>query len=243
MLPSTIMDADSNPTTKVAYLGSLIIPTLNEAEHITENLRALHLIRQHGWKIIVVDGGSADATLACCCGLADVLLTTSAGRANQMNVGALEAAGEVLVFLHADTRLPVSFDLELRHFLQSDKQWGRFDVQLSNARWPFRMIAWFINHRSRLTSIATGDQVLFFRSTFFQKIGGFPMLTLMEDVAVSRRSKALSKPFCIKAKVITSSRRWERYGIVKTIVLMWALRLAFALGVPAERLHEFYYGR
>lgn len=223
--------------------GTIVIPVLNEARHLGSCLAALQPLRQQGWKLVVVDGGSHDDTVILAQEGADEVIQALAGRANQMNMGARASEGEALVFLHADTRLPDTFAADMALFLLSDADWGRFDVRFTNPRWPFRMIGWFMNERSRLTSVATGDQALFFRREFFRRVGGFPLIPLMEDIAICKASKKQSLPLCARARVITSSRRWEQKGIARTILLMWGMRLAYFLGVSPQTLHHWYYGR
>lgn len=231
--------------------GTIVIPVLNEAGQIGDCLAALQALRAQGWKVVVVDGGSHDDTVTLVEKSAEKSAEPSAdevvqalpGRANQMNAGARLSEGEVLVFLHVDTRLPATFAADMAIFVMSDAQWGRFDVSFTNAHWPFRMISRFMNERSRLTSVATGDQVLFFRRDFFRQIGGFPLIPLMEDIAISKAARTLSLPICIKSRVVTSSRRWEQKGIIRTVLLMWGMRLAYFFGVSPQRLHAWYYRR
>jgi rSAM/selenodomain-associated transferase 2 len=180
--------------------------------------------------VIVVDGGSDDGTAGLAAGLCDRVMVAPRGRAAQMNAGAREARGDILLFLHADTRLPENFILD-RH------AWGRFDVRIEG-RHPFLpVVAWAMNLRSRLTGIATGDQAIFVRREAFP---GFPELPLMEDVAFSKAMKRRSRPACLREKVTTSGRRWESRGVVRTVLLMWQLRLLFFLGISAERLARRY---
>jgi len=180
--------------------------------------------------VIVVDGGSDDGTAGLAAGLCDRVMVAPRGRAAQMNAGAREARGDILLFLHADTRLPENFILE-KHV------WGRFDVRIEG-RHPFLpVVAWAMNLRSRLTGIATGDQAIFVRREVFP---GFPELPLMEDVALSKAMKRRTRPACLREKVTTSGRRWESRGVVRTVLLMWQLRLLFSLGISAERLARRY---
>ncbi|OUR90564.1 glycosyl transferase [Gammaproteobacteria bacterium 42_54_T18] len=222
-------------------IGSLIIPVLNEGGNLENILRPLQPLRQRGWSIVVVDGGSVDDTFHKAKPFASKVITSPPGRAKQMNAGAAEASGEVLLFLHADTLLPIDFESEIQKFIESDLQWGRFDVILSGNQLMFNVIAWFINTRSRLTQVSTGDQALFFKRQFFEELKGYADVPLMEDVDICKRSRITSPPFFSHYKVITSSRRWEKNGTWKTIWLMWCLRYAYYKGVDPKELHRKYY--
>lgn len=220
---------------------SIIVPALNEAEQIELTLTALAPFRARGVEVIVADGGSADRTVVLAGPLADHVLSVPRGRANQMNHGARHAHGDVLLFLHADTRLPPDGDaLVLAVIAGKHAQWGRFDVDILGRSPVLKLVATMMNARSRYTGIATGDQAIFVQRALFDAIGGFPAQPLMEDVELSRRLKRQSAPACLRARVTTSGRRWESNGIVRTIALMWWLRLQYFFGVPAERLARFY---
>ena len=189
---------------------SIIVPTLNEADGIVAHLTALQPLRRRGSEVIVVDGGSADDTRRLAQPLADRVIAARRGRAVQMNAGARYARGDVLLFLHADTRLPVSADSLLAEQLTDERWvWGRFDVVIEGTHPLLRLVAWSMNRRSRLTGIVTGDQALFVRREVFAQVGGFPELPLMEDIALSRRLKCLGRPLCLSQRVITSGRRWD----------------------------------
>jgi len=217
------------------------MPTLNEAKTITVTLKSLQTLRKSGHELIVVDGGSTDNTKHLVKPLVDMVLSTEAGRAHQMNVGAQVAKGNIVLFLHADTQLSVQADSLIFNGLQkTGRQWGRFDVRLSGNSPFLRIIESLMNIRSRLTGIATGDQAIFVKRNLFHKIQGFPEIPLMEDIAFSRRLKSISPPLCLRAKVITSSRRWTQGGILRTILLMWSLRLAYFFGVSPQRLKQWY---
>ena len=219
---------------------SIFLPVYNEQDNISEALHNLLPYRQSGHEVIVVDGGSTDNTLMLAHDAADIVIVSKQGRAIQMNDGADVASGDVLLFLHIDTSLPVDA-LSLITAHQGNKYlWGRFDVQLSSNKKIYRVIESLINLRSKLSSIATGDQAIFVERKLFQGVAGFPEIALMEDVELSRQLKKISAPVCIKQKVITSSRRWEINGVVNTVLLMWKLRLYYFFGVSPERLSKLY---
>jgi rSAM/selenodomain-associated transferase 2 len=218
---------------------SIIIPAIDEAERLATVLPSLAHLRQAGHEVIVVDGGSGDDTRVRAGTLADRVLIAERGRARQMNAGAAAAGGEVLLFLHADSLLPRDTESAIAHAM-GVSCWGRFDVRLWGREWPFRVIETFMNLRSRFTGIATGDQAIFVARDAFNAIGGYPDIPLMEDIAISRRLKAIARPACLRQKVITSSRRWRSHGILRTVVLMWRLRLAFALGADPRQLARRY---
>lgn len=219
---------------------SVIIPVLNEAAVITCCLEPLQHLRERGHEIILADGGSEDATVEYASALVDRIVESERGRAVQMNSGAGQSTGELLLFLHADTRLPENVDQLLLEAVQSAKTWGRFDVRLSGKQALLRVIEWFINLRSRLTGIATGDQAMFVTRELFDRINGFPQIALMEDVAISKELRRWGKPVCLRQRVITSSRRWEQNGIIRTIFKMWGLRLRYALGADPDKLAGEY---
>lgn len=220
---------------------SIIVPTLNEAAGIQAQLTALQALREAGSELIVVDGGSADETTHVARPLADRLLSAPRGRGRQMNAGAAQAAGDVLLFLHGDTSLPEQADdLILQGLAASGRTWGRFDVAIDGRHFLLPVIAWFMNHRSRLTGIATGDQGMFVRRAAFAALGGFPEIPLMEDIVLSRRLHAFGPPLCIHRRAVTSGRRWDKHGVLGTVLLMWCLRLAFFLGADTRWLAKCY---
>jgi rSAM/selenodomain-associated transferase 2 len=223
---------------------SIIIPTLNEAGHIRECLERLQSFRARGHEVIVADGGSEDHTLDSVNGLADIRITAPRGRALQMNAGARQAGGDVFVFLHADTWLPENADQILVSRLENlNHCWGRFDIRLSGHNPLFRIIERFMNIRTRLTGINTGDHAIFISRDLFNDIGGFKEIPLMEDIELSKRLKKIVQPVCLPQKVISSSRRWEGGGIIRTILMMWLLRLRYYLGSSPEKLVAYYEGR
>lgn len=220
---------------------SIVVPTLEEAASITATLAALQHLRAAGHEVLVVDGGSRDATPLIARLLCDRMLAAPAGRASQMNAGAREANGDVLVFLHADTLLPVTAAEDIAGALAQGARWGRFDVTIRGKPWVLKLVGFMMNLRSRVTGIATGDQAIFMRREAFDDAGGFPMIPLMEDVAVSKRLKAVAgPPACLRARVTTSGRRWETHGPWRTIFTMWRLRLAYAMGADPATLARQY---
>ncbi len=222
---------------------SIIVPTLNEGDGIAAALAALAPLREQGHEVIVVDGGSGDGTPALARGAADRVVSAPRGRASQMNAAAALARGAVLLFLHADTRLPENADARILHGLAaSGRAWGRFDARIEGESRLLPVIAFFMNLRSRATGIATGDQAIFVRRDAFERAGRFPPLELMEDIALSSSLKRISRPLCIAEKVVTSGRRWERRGIVRTVLLMWRLRLKFFFGAAPASLARLYDG-
>jgi rSAM/selenodomain-associated transferase 2 len=215
---------------------SVVIPALNEAAAIRPVLQALAPLRARGHEVVVVDGGSSDGTPQAAHGLCDRLLQSPRGRAVQMNAGARAASGDALLFLHADTRLPAGADEMILASLRACR-WGRFDVEIEGSHPLLGWVAWSMNLRSRLTGIATGDQAIFVRRDAF---AGFPEIALMEDVAFSKAMKRAGPPACLRARVLTSGRRWEARGVLRTVVLMWRLRLLYFLGARPERLARLY---
>ena len=220
---------------------SIIIPVLNEADHIVPVLEALGPLRARGAELIVVDGGSTDETAARAAPLATFVIASPRGRAIQMNAGATIAGADVFLFLHADTRLPAEADrLVLDGLAQSQRGWGRFDVTIEGRHPLLPLVATAMNLRSRLTGITTGDQAMFMRREAFAAAGGFPEIALMEDITFARNLKRVSPPLNLRARVTTSGRRWEQRGVVRTIMLMWRLRLAYFLGAKPEDLARRY---
>ena len=220
---------------------AIIVPALDEAAGIERTLAGLQALRARGTEVIVVDGGSADATRALAAPLADHVLEAPRGRAAQMNAGAAASTGEVLLFLHADTRLPEGAAEAIAASLADPRRaWGRFDVRIEGRGVLLAVVAAMMNARSRLTGIATGDQAMFVRRAAFEAAGGFPDIPLMEDVALSARLRRIARPACLRLRVTTSGRRWERDGALATIALMWRLRLAYALGADPRSLARRY---
>jgi rSAM/selenodomain-associated transferase 2 len=223
---------------------SLIMPVLDEGEGIAAALDALAGLRALGAEVIVVDGGSRDATVQQARIRADHVIPASRGRAVQMNAGAAKAAGDVFLFLHADTRLPSGAErLILDGMARRKRDWGRFDVRIEGRHPMLKLIALMMNLRSRVTGIATGDQAIFVTREAFRAAGGFPEIPLMEDIALTRTLKRTGRPLCIGQRAVTSGRRWERHGVFRTILLMWRLRIAYYLGAdPAQLARQYGHG-
>ncbi|MBK8510227.1 MAG: TIGR04283 family arsenosugar biosynthesis glycosyltransferase [Candidatus Competibacteraceae bacterium] len=221
---------------------SIIIPVLNEAETLGECLRDLQALRAQRCELIVADGGSRDRSAVLAAPLADRVVLAPKGRALQMNAGAEQAGGSILWFLHADSRPPPDAARLIREAMAvSGAGWGRFDVRLSGRRPSLRIVETMMNLRSRLSGVATGDQGIFVRRALFERIGGYPSIALMEDIALSRLLKRHGRPVCLRQRLQTSSRRWERDGVWRTILLMWRLRLAYFFGADPARLARMYY--
>ncbi|WGI25960.1 TIGR04283 family arsenosugar biosynthesis glycosyltransferase [Halomonas alkaliantarctica] len=218
---------------------SIVIPVLNEATTLAAHLTGLQPLRAQGVEVLVVDGGSDDRSAQIAQPLADRVLNSPTERARQMNLGAQYATAPALLFLHADTQLPKN---AIEQILQALKRhaWGRFDIKLSGYSGWLPVVSWMMNQRSRLTGIATGDQGMFMHVSTFKAVGGFPEQPLMEDVELSKRLKRLSRPVCLKAKVVSSGRRWDEFGAWKTIRLMWRLRYRYWRGVSATQLAKEY---
>jgi len=223
-------------------LLSIIIPSFNEQACIETTLTALQPLREAGHEVILADGGSVDATCQRAAPLVDRIIHTPRGRAQQMNAGAQVANGQVLLFLHADTVLPDYADMMVGvGLLTHGRQWGRFNVRLSGQPFLLRVVENMMNLRSRLTGIATGDQAIFMQRAAYQALGGFPDIPLMEDIEMSSRlKKRFGRPVCLSKRVVTSSRRWEEHGIVRTVLLMWQLRFEYWLGVDPTILKQRY---
>ena len=220
---------------------SIIMPVLDEGEGIAAALDALADLRALGTEVIVVDGGSRDATVQRARMRADRVISASRGRALQMNAGAEKSSGDVLLFLHADTRLPADAEhIVLNGLQRSGRAWGRFDVKIGGRNPLLAIIARLMNIRSRLTGIATGDQAIFVRREAFRAAGGFAAIPLMEDIALSKRLKRVSRPLCLRECVVTSGRRWESHGVLNTVLLMWRLRLAYFFGADPQALARRY---
>jgi rSAM/selenodomain-associated transferase 2 len=218
---------------------SVIVPTLDEEATIASTLA--HARRPGDVELVVVDGGSRDETVNVARPLADRVLDAPRGRAAQMNAGAAAARGAVLLFLHADTRLPDDYPALVADALApADVVGGRFDIRLDAPGLAYRVIERLIGLRSRLTGVATGDQAIFVRRDAFVRVGGYPAIPLMEDIALCRALKRTGRMVALRDVVVTSARRWQRDGLVRTVALMWMLRLAYYAGVSPARLARAY---
>ncbi len=219
---------------------SIVVPVLEEAAGIAATLQALAPLRERGHEVIVVDGGSRDATVALATPWADRVVDGPRGRARQMNAGAAVAGGDVLLFLHADTTLSAAAEASLHAAIEGGALWGRFDVRIVGASAWFPVIAALMNWRSRLSGIATGDQAIFVQAALFRGLGGYADQPLMEDIELSRRLRHVAPPACLTERVLTSGRRWETHGVWRTVFLMWRLRWRYWRGASPEVLAQAY---
>ncbi len=221
---------------------SIIIPTLNEEYNLVKQQTTITTLLNDGHEVIVVDGNSQDTTVELAKKIGCKAIVTKASRGHQLHLGALQSKHNILLFLHADTLLPEhALDLIHQSLELEQKAWGRFNINFSSPKFIFKVLAWFMNMRTYLTCIVTGDHAIFVKKEAYLKCGGFPDSIIMEDIVLSKRLKRLSSPICISKCVTTSSRKWEHQGIIKTVVTMWCLRLMFFFGMPAERLAKIYY--
>ena len=213
---------------------------LNESPVIAGTLDALRR-RAPKAEIIVVDGGSSDASVAIVQSLRVALISAPRGRARQMNAGARVSHGDALVFVHADTIVPRTFAADIASALSDPAVvGGRFDVKLDDRALPYRIIGAMISLRSRISRTGTGDQAIFVRRDVFDSLGGFPELELCEDLEFSRRMKRAGRIACLRTRVTTSARRWDRDGLVRTVIRMWMIRAMYLMGVPPARLKRMY---
>lgn len=219
---------------------SIVMPVLDEAAVLPGALAALAGVRTRGHELIVVDGGSRDGSAALAAAAADQVIAAPRGRARQMNAGAACAKGQVLLFLHADTQLPTGADAAVLEAVAGGAPWGRFDVSIDGRSPWLRAVAWFMNQRSRLSGIATGDQAMFVQRELFQRLHGFADQPLMEDIELSCRLRAVARPACVRARVLTSGRRWDSHGVWRTMLLMWRLRWRYWRGASPHALAREY---
>ena len=219
---------------------SIVIPTYNESSQIEQCLYKLKSLRKLGHEVIVVDGGSIDDTKILATPLSNQVIQSEKSRSIQMNKGASIATGNCLLFLHADTVLPGNVINIFSKIENIESKWGRFDIKLTGRAYMFRIIERSMNIRSRLTGIATGDQVIFIGKELFKKVAGYPEVSLMEDIAISKILAAHSKPICLREIVVSSSRRWEANGVIKTILMMWLLRFLYFFNYDTGKIAKLY---
>lgn len=198
-------------------------------------------LKQQDVEIIGVDGGSSDNSLSVLKKYCDTTVQSPTGRSKQMNTGASQAKSDVLLFLHADTYLPPTVLTDIEQALTKNN-WGRFNVQFEPNHFLLSLTAYLMHHRSKITQVCTGDQALFFKRSFFNSLNGFADIPLMEDIEISKRAREKSPMYALKSKVVTSSRRWQKHGIIKTILMMWWLRWLYFIGVAPHKLYKKYYG-
>jgi len=225
---------------KRPILISIIIPTLNEEKNLENLLEQLRKLKTERTEIIVSDGGSTDNTRSVAERFADTTVISQRGRALQLNAGANYATGEILWFLHSDSKLYFDYEAEIISQL-STRSWGWCTTKLDSAKWIFRLIESMMNFRSKMTHIATGDQGFFVRKTSFIQVNKFPEIALMEDIVMSRNLKKVGDPYVSKKEIHTSCRKWEREGPIRTIFRMWMLRARLCFGASPERLAKVYY--
>ena len=235
---------------------SIIIPILNEADNLPHLFANINQLTPTPQQILLVDGGSTDNSIVVIKALINnssinklsminwQIIESTAGRATQMNAGAAQATGDILLFLHADTQLPIMAINDISLAMKkadNNYQWGRFDVRLNSRNPILWLVSAMMNGRSRLTSIATGDQAIFITSDLFKQIDGYPNQPLMEDIELCKSLKGIAKPACLSSRVITSARRWQQHGTWRTIILMWQLRFDYWRGESAESIKQRYY--
>lgn len=218
----------------------IVIPVLNESATLAVQFEQLRVLQDQGAKILFVDGGSSDNTVEMIRAGGFAFVESERGRAIQMNTGARALPSAHLIFLHSDTHLSPRALEQVRHYLSQGYLWGRFDVRIMGQSPWLAIVAFCMNTRSRLTGIATGDQTFFMTRDAFERVGGFPVQPLMEDIEMSKRLKRVGAPACLRERVETSGRRWEQNGVWNTIVLMWRLRWAYWRGTPATALARLY---
>ena len=221
---------------------SVIIPAFNEGDSLRVNLRKLQVLRSRGYEVILVEAGQRNLYSYETAELCDLVLQSERGRARQMNLGAKAASGKWLLFLHADTHLPADFDLIIsKNLSDCSFLWGWFGVRFDADSFSYSVIAKLMNLRSRLTSVSTGDQTLIVNRDFFFKLNGFADIPIMEDIELTKRLRRYAKPMLINGFVTTSARRWQKEGVLRTVLLMWLLRFLYFIGVSPKLLVTYYY--
>lgn len=226
------------------YSLSVVMPVLNEMSGLASIVASLKSIAAE--QVVIVDGGSDDGSYEWLLehwqgeDPKHILLQGAQCRAAQMNQGAKACKGDVMLFLHADTILPVSARQEINTARSQRRLWGRFNIRFTPPSFAMSVIAFFMNLRSRLSGVATGDQAIFIEAELFKQIDGYQNIPLMEDVEICKRLKQYCQPYCSKQKVVSSARRWQKNGLISTVLLMWKIRLAFFFGASAESLSRSY---
>lgn len=220
---------------------SIIVPVLNEGILLTHHYNKFKKFLDDGHEVIIIDGGSEDDSVKISKNIGCKTFVTKSSRGFQQHFGVQQCTKEILLFLHADTSLPGdAFTLIHQALTDTKKKWGRFDITFSNTNMIYKIIAWLMNNRSCITGIITGDHVIFTTRSIYFESGGFADIPIMEDIEISKRLKLISKPICLKQKVVTSSRKWEQQGVFKTIIKMWCLRALFFFGVSSKTLVKLY---
>ncbi|MGI0490447.1 TIGR04283 family arsenosugar biosynthesis glycosyltransferase [Alkalinema pantanalense CENA528] len=220
---------------------SVIIPTLNEAAGLGQTLVTLHAAATGDLEVMVVDGGSTDRTVEIAQAAGCKVIHSHPGRANQMNTGAAQATGEILLFLHGDTQLPQQFDRLIKESLDRKSVIaGAFELKIDGPQWGLRWVEWGVKWRSSVFQLPYGDQALFLRAELFRNLGGFPELPIMEDFVFVRQLRKRGRLAIVPASVLTSGRRWATLGIFKTTLWNQVMILGFYLGIPPERLKAWY---
>lgn len=231
----------------------IVLPTLNEGARIVALLSKLQAARIAGAQVVLVDGGSRDDTCAQAFGLVDDLTTSPPGRGEQIALGIARSMREYIWMLHADSTITEQHYAAVLAAFERGAVWGRFDIAIEqdpssgrSAGWlragALRCIAFMMNLRTRLTGIVTGDHGIFCRRSALQRVGGFPRQPLMEDIEVSRRLRTVAWPSALPIALGTSGRRWEKRGVLSTVLLMWTYRLRYFFGAAPASLARDYYG-
>ena len=223
---------------------SVVIPVLHEGGRISQMLESLKVAATDTpYEVIIADGDPSGSTIRQIADQGVMTLIAPRGRAFQMNAGAALARGDILLFLHADTLLPHNAFAHIVSALSDDRfMGGAFDLGIQNRRWIFRIIGFAASRKHRLTRVPYGDQAIFMRRSFFEAMGGYPEIPLMEDVELMKRVKRRKGRIIILPEVVsTSSRKWEKDGVTYTILRNWMLQTLYLFGVPAERLVKYYY--
>ncbi len=220
---------------------SVIIPVLNEEYFLAKQQEIYKFFLKQGHEVIIVDGGSSDKTVQIAGLIGCKIFITKPARGHQLHFGAKQSLNEILLFLHADTFLPQNaIKLICIALTSAANYWGRFDISFSSSKLIFQIIAWFMNKRSCLSGIVTGDHALFVKRASYFSCGGFPDYPIMEDIEISKRLKKIASPICLTDEVVSSCRKWEKQGVLKTIIKMWSLRILFFFGISTKTLAEFY---